>query len=351
MNNVVYIGPDYHNHRGGIGAVLEVYAKHIRPFRFISTYSGKSSFHRLSVYIQAVFKLIYLLVTDRKVKIIHMHSASRGSFFRKSIILLIGKLFGKKTILHLHAAEFKIYYANAGLLRPYIRFIMNKADAVLCLSENWKQYYAENFNIRRLEVINNIIEPVHHSVKPTERNGRVRLLFLGYIGQRKGIFNLLEVLGANREKFKDNLMLTIGGDGEIDRLKQTLADKNLGDEVVYEGWVSGEKKNTLLEQCDIYILPSYNEGLPISILEAMAYSKPIISTFVGGIPEIVKPGYNGWLIEAGDQVALKLAIEEAISSESRLKQYGDNSLKLSQNYTPQVVIRSLETLYKNLLAS
>jgi glycosyltransferase involved in cell wall biosynthesis len=99
----------------------------------------------------------------------------------------------------------------------------------------------------------------------------------------------------------------------------------------------------------VYVLPSYNEGLPISILEAMSYGKPVISTSVGGIPEIVKPGYNGWLFKPGDHAALNLIMEEVLGNRERLKEYGNNSMKTTSNYTPKAVVKSLEKLYAKML--
>ncbi|MEO8583044.1 MAG: hypothetical protein ABI415_04555, partial [Flavitalea sp.] len=84
MESVLYLGPDFANHRGGIGAVLEVYSKNIKPFKFIPTFESKSGFRKTAIYINAVFKLIAVLITDRKIRIVHIHNASRGSFMRKS---------------------------------------------------------------------------------------------------------------------------------------------------------------------------------------------------------------------------------------------------------------------------
>lgn len=348
MNNVLYIGPDYRNHRGGIGAVLDVYATHIKPFRFISTYSTGSFLLRLLVYIRALFVLPYILLSDRNIKIVHIHTASRGSFMRKSVLVMIGKLFRKKVVLHVHGAEFHIFYKNAGLLRPYIRFILGKTDVLVSLSEKWKSYFASNFKVRRLTVINNVIEQADPAVE-IKRNGRVNFLFLGSIGQRKGVFDLLQVLHQNRDAFKDRFTLTVGGNGEVERLKQTISSNHTHGEVSYAGWVNGSRKRELLNQCDVYVLPSYNEGLPISVLEAMAYGKPVISTNVGGIPEIVRPGFNGWLFEPGDHQALKLIIGEVLDNRELLKEYGENSLSLSMSYTPESVFSSLDALYKQLI--
>jgi glycosyltransferase involved in cell wall biosynthesis len=349
MNNVLYIGPDYRNHRGGIGAVLEVYSKHIKPFKFIPTYVTRSFLMQVLTYLSAIGKLVWACISDRQIRILHIHHASRGSFLRKSLLLLIGKLFGKKVILHIHGGGFHNFYNKSGLLKPYIRFILESSDTVITLSESWRKYYSSNFKLKHLTVVNNVIE--NAAVPGTHvTNGSLNLLFLGYITERKGVFDLLEVLAANRSEFRNKVKVTIGGIGETGRLEKTIADNQFNGDVSFAGWVNGSMKAQLLNDCDVYILPSYFEGLPISILEAMSYGKPVISTNVGGIPEIVKPGFNGWLFQPGDRAALNGIIREVLENKGLLKQYGNNSLKVARDYTPESVLHSLENLYRQLLS-
>ncbi len=347
MKQVLYIGPDHRNHRGGIGAVLEVYSKNIQPFKFIPTYVTKSFAKQFAVYVAAIFKLIYVCATDREIKILHIHHASRGSFWRKSILVLIGKMFGKKVILHIHGGGFHNFYGRSRFMKRYIRFIVESADAVICLSQNWKQYYSSTFRLRRLVIINNVIEDA--AIAPVSRNGSVNLLFLGHITEKKGVYDLLQVLGKNREAFQHKITFTIGGIGDEEKLNKAIGEYNFNGDVHFAGWVSGPKKAELLNKCDVYVLPSYNEGLPISILEAMSYGKPIIATTVGGVPEIVKPGFNGWLFKPGDQQALGDIIGEVLASRERLAEYGSNSLQVTKEYTPAAVVKSLQLLYANML--
>lgn len=343
---VLYVGPDYRNHRGGIGAVLDVYAKYITPFKFIPTYPNGSFLKKVYTYLKALVLLVWKLATDREIKIVHIHVASKGSFMRKSVIVMISKLFGKKVIFHVHGAKFHIFYDEAGWLRGYIRFIIRRCDIIVCLSEQWKNYFESAFPGKKVRVINNVIDPPQIAAVPANHAGKVKFLFLGYIGKRKGVFDLIEVLKKHQSEFAGRYSLTVGGNGEVDQLKQVISDDQTGD-VQYAGWVKGEKKNELLKECDVYVLPSYNEGLPISVLEAMSYGKPIISTTVGGIPEIVKPGFNGWLLEPGDHKALSSIITEVLDQKEKLAQYGSNSLQLAKKYMPDSVLNSLDILYSN----
>jgi len=355
MKEVLYLGPDYKDHRGGIGALLEVYARHIKEFNFIPTYSGGSIRKNSYRYLKAWFRLVSTLLLHRSIKILHIHTASRGSFLRKSVLALTGKLFGRKVILHIHGGGFHNFYARSRLLRPYIRFVLNRVDVVICLSEKWRQYYTAEFRIKRLEIVNNVIEnpPSASGVPagPQPLHDRVNLLFLGLISDGKGIFDLLDVVAESRSLTHNRICVTIAGNGETDRLQQLIAERHPDGEVRFEGWVSGPGKVALLNSCDIYVLPSYNEGLPISILEAISYGKPVIATPVGGVPEVVRPGFNGWLFEPGDKKALQSILAEVANNNNQdlLKQYGMNSLSLAKEYTPESVFSSLDRLYRELI--
>jgi glycosyltransferase involved in cell wall biosynthesis len=128
-----------------------------------------------------------------------------------------------------------------------------------------------------------------------------------------------------------------------------ISQYDLGQLVEFVGWVGGEKKTHLLQQCDVLILPSYNEGLPISILEGMSYRMPIISTPVGGIPEIITTNVNGVLVTPGNCDEIFAAIMRYISDRSLIATEGQKSAEMVGEYYPEAVQRHLEQIYSKLL--
>ena len=157
----------------------------------------------------------------------------------------------------------------------------------------------------------------------------------------------MKVLNQDKLYFSDKIELHIGGGGEVEKLKEMISKYDLEDFVYYEGFVSGKKKETLLNECDAYILPSYTEGLPVSILEAMSYGKPILSTPVGGIPEVVKE--NGILFQPGDLSAIRNAIDIIASNKSKRKEMGLKSKEMIEGYLPAKVETKLEKIYTQIL--
>lgn len=196
----------------------------------------------------------------------------------------------QKVILHEHAADFVEYYQEAED-KQGITDTLKMCDALIVLSQSWKEYFSSiGMNKDKIHVLNNIVSPPEIALDKHTEDGKLHLMYMGEISKRKGGFDLLKAIVDNKEYFADKLLLRMGGNEVDGDIKAYIRENGLESFVTYEGWIAGQKKIDCLNWEDVYILPSYNEGLPIAILEAMAYSHPIISTPVGGIPEIIKSG-------------------------------------------------------------
>lgn len=343
---ILTIGPEYHNHRGGIGAVIDIYNKYFDGFNFIPTYKEGSALFKTYVFLIGLLKISYTLLRNRNIEIVHIHGSSRASFYRKFICFIISKyLFKKKVIYHIHDGTYHLFYAHSKTVtRKMIRMFVNHVDCLICLSESWKLFYEENFKAKSIVILPNIIDyPVIKERKKDTR--KIHFLFLGLISNNKGIFDLIEVIKNNIDAFDNKIELIIGGNGEVDRLQKLIEEYRIGHIVKFVGWVQNEIKVQYLHNIDVYILPSYNEGLPISILEAMSYRKPIISTNVGGIPEIVKNNENGFLISPGNLGQIEKSIKYFIKNPHDIEKFGHISEKMVEKYLPESVILHLENVY------
>ena len=172
---------------------------------------------------------------------------------------------------------------------------------------------------------------------------------MGTIGNQKGTWDILDVIVKYKDELSPCFELLIGGNGDVKQLNDRIRKYNLSKIVTFIGWIRGKDKHEALLDSDLYLLPSYYEGLPISILEAMAYQLPIISTNVGGIPQIVKNFENGFLIQPGNQKELIDSLRYFISDRDKLITFGKKSEELINNYLPERVIEKLETIYQDLL--
>lgn len=175
-------------------------------------------------------------------------------------------------------------------------------------------------------------------------------IFLGLVTESKGVFDLVNVIAENKDKYRNRIKLLIGGNGKIEKLTNLINEYEISDIVEYLGWVTGNDKSKILNKADVYILPSYVEGSPVSILEAMAYGMPIISTNVGGIPELVKNNENGLLIEPGNLKQIEKAIDWFVMNPEFIKTYGAVSELIVQKYLPASVVKQLIEVYQSVLS-
>lgn len=345
-DNILTIGIKYKPVKGGVAAVISEYSKIIRPFHFIATVNTSNKLMKFLVFLKAIVIFLYYMLFKRNIKIIHIHGASYASFWRKSFFIIIAKIFRKEVIYHIHGGGFKKFSKEHS---KCVNYILSKVDIVVVLSESWLTFFHEELKCKDVRIIHNIIEEPVYTDKESKNKNECVFLFLGLICKNKGVYDLLQIIKNNEEVYRGKNKFIIGGNGETDDLLNFIKTNNLEDIVEYAGWVSGKKKADLFNLADVYILPSYFEGLPISILEAMSYHLPIISTNVGGIPEIVRNGINGFLINPGDIEALTKSIfDMADNKENRIKM-GEESYKICIPYMASNVKQDLSILYSNLL--
>ena len=344
---VLTLGPGPGN-AGGIASVISSYSEFFDPFHFISTTENGGAIKKILTFFKAVIAVPFVVLFC-KIRIVHIHGASHTSFYRKSFFIYLCKFLRTKVILHIHGGSFIDFINHSKGKR--VRRILQKCDAIIVLGKPWKDFMKEILGHEYIYILNNIIShPLLEEDTNLNKNDVLNLLFLGHINNEKGIFDLVEVLHENRELFAGQVILHIGGGlFEENRLVKYLSDNELQDMVKFHGWVAGKEKARLLSLADVFILPSYIEGLPISILEAMSYSLPVISTSVGAIPDIIKVQENGLLVQPGDKKKLKESIEYFICNPEKIKLFGRNNRKRAENFFPEVVEKDLMQIYIRIL--
>jgi glycosyltransferase involved in cell wall biosynthesis len=343
FQKVLFVGPA--DKQGGMGAVLRSYKKSISAFNLITTHDNEKL--NLFYFPLQFLKIFKFIILNDDLEIVHIHSASKGSFLRKSLVLLLSKALHKKVVFHIHGGGFVQFYSTNQFLKNLVQWILSRADVLICLSEEWKLVFKrEGFN-KYIVQLNN---PVHNfpAVVKVRDHTILKLLFLGRISAQKGLFDLLDYLRYN-DYFKNGMIkLTIGGTGDIEQLNEYLEDEVFKSHVTYLGWLNEDAKEKQFLANDIFILPSYYEGLPVSILEAMAAQMPIIATNVGGIPSVVQPGTNGWLFDAGSFSCLDQVLGDLLKNKHLIADYGIQSLRLVQPYMADRIIGDLSDVYSSI---
>lgn len=339
--------------KGGISTVIESYI-HSGFFSkyyvcYIASHCDGTFFDKLKCALDGLFKILNVLLTFRS-NVFHFHVASRSSFWRKTIFIILAKLLNKKIIFHLHGAEFKLFYEEelSWFGRAVASAVMNRADVILALSPSWAEWLSTCATKPKIIVLENSIAPL--SLPTSDSLNTKQLLFLGRIGARKGFWDLLISLKSLHDRGVD-FNFVAGGDGEIEKAKALVLEYGLQDKVKFVGWVRNIQKLELLGSSSIFLLPSYNEGMPMSVLEAMAAGVPIVSTKIGGIPEQITDGVEGYLIEPGDTTALTDRLEMLLSNPALQKKMSVCCVaKFNRCFSTDVVLPKLEVIYDDLLS-
>lgn len=352
--NILMVGPRC-DVKGGITSVVNSFLnydfKEAFKIYYVPTFIERGNIKKIVYFIFSLLKILFVLGYFN-ISIIHVHVSERGSFSRKYIIFKLGKLFRKKIIIHMHGAEFKQFYAGANNKRKkiIIKFLKG-ADQVIVLGTGWNEYVKTLDNEINTIILRNSIKVI--SEKAYFCAVQVNILFLAVLTIRKGIFDLIEsanILLQDKELKRQNIKFIIAGDGkENARVKKYVNDLNLTENFQFMGWVKDVVKKDVLIKSQILVLPSYNEGLPMSILDGMSYGLPIVATNVGDICDAVKNNINGYIIEPGDIKGLCDGIKSLIINKDIWNKFSTNSKKIIlDDYNEKNYFCKIEELYHNL---
>lgn len=296
--------------KGGMVSVIKNYLNYDKwndiSITFIPTHTEKNKFVVALYFFAAYFKVIMTAVFGRY-DVLYLHTAERGSFYRKAILLRTLKRIGIKTVMHHHAAEFELFYEGLSKRKKrYVKKTLELADLNIVLSERLITMITDKAPKANVKVLYNAVPT--YDFNPYNKNAR-NILFLGRLGERKGTYDLIEVIEKLDTLIDRDICFYLCGDGEIEKVKGLIDQKGIQHRIGYIGWIDMKKKREIFAKSMINVLPSYNEGLPMTILETMAYGIPNISTNVASIPEVIRNEENGFMIEPGDVEMLSKYIQ------------------------------------------
>lgn len=331
--------------RGGITSVVKAHEQGLQwaeyQCRWIETHVDAGFFAKIFILFKGLILFLWFLP---KAKLVHIHLSEPISAKRKCVFFWVAKLFGKKTIVHFHAFSPKttIYGPNSGLYR----YLFSNADAVVVLSDYWKRIVSEEFNIgEKVRVIYNPCPSILMSEKYEKTKN---ILYAGTLNARKGYADLIKAFGKIADKYPE-WRLALAGNGEIEEGHQLAKSIGIEDKCDFWGWVNGTEKDQIFKQASIFCLPSYAEGFPMAILDAWAYGLPVITTSVGGIPDIADDGKNLLLFEPGNIDQLAICLEKTVADESLRNSLSEESLKLAETtFNISTINRQIGELYKEV---
>ncbi|MPT36130.1 MAG: glycosyltransferase family 1 protein [Flavobacterium sp.] len=258
--------------------------------------------------------------------------ADGWSFWEKGLMSVMAKwLTNSKVVLAPRSGFIINDLQKENRLSGFIRYVFNKVDMVICQSESWKDLFEKTIARKddaKFIIIENIID--FDNYKDVEINKRgdeetVIVLFMAWVSKEKGIYELLAAAKKLKEentKFK----LLIGGLGkDYEKAVAIVEDSGLSDCVEFKGWVLGEHKIEILNQSDIFVLPTYFDGYPNSLMEAMASGKACVATKVGSIPDMINNYKTGILIDKQNEQQLYESIKVLVEDQKLRLELGANA--------------------------
>ncbi len=334
--------------KGGIASVVNGYRgseleKHHR-ITYIESYRDGSKWDKLIKALKGYVAFRRLLIKDRP-DLVHVHSSFGPSFYRKMPFILWSASRGIPVVNHIHGAEFDAFYENVSeAKRKRVRKVYGRCTRLVALSEEWAVRLQQIVPRERIDVLENYCR-IPEKPSETGRN-RKQVLFLGELGERKGCFDIPAVWEQVKKKCP-GASLVMAGDGEMARIKEAFSRRGIAGDVSFPGWVRGEEKERLLCGSGIFLFPSYHEGMPMAVLDAMGYGLGIVTTNVGGIPQLITHGKSGFLEEPGDLSAIAEDVSALIQDEALCRNMGELARETAeQKYSLKIHLQKLEETYR-----
>ena len=301
---------------GGLRAYLDTVAEietHYLNETQVKGRAGMTSANRLAAIGESgrLLRAFRRSLRRHKPDIVHLHMAHGLSVLEKSGMAALAVRAGVPAVVHLHGAGLDTALAAMpAWQRRWLNRTLARPNHVVALSGGMKRLTERCLTDVEATVIPNAVALVRP--RPPLRSP-VTFGFIGFMDGRKGEGDLIRAL-ARPEAPAGALLLA--GDGPKRAEAEALAARlGLADRVDFLGNIDGAAKDDFFRRIDVLCLPSYAENLPIALLEAMGYGRPVIATRVGAIPEMITHGEQGWLVPPGDLEALAAALAEAAHAE------------------------------------
>ena len=319
-NSVLVVGPSAS--LGGIASVMRLHSTtklwdHLHC-HVLSTYDEQNVPRKILAMLRA-YTLAPVLI--HKADLVHIHVAAQHSMWRKLPIVLLTKLLRKPYVVHLHAASEASLFEHTP--QWLVRAILLLSYRVIVLSDHWASIVKRHVADARVTIIHNPV-PLPPPSHPIKNDSAPVILFVGKLEARKGYRNLLDAAPEILERFP-NARFWFVGHGEVQQALQHAASRGLQNSVSCTGWIDADDMEYYYRSTSIFCLPSYDEGLPMAVLEAMSYALPVVCTRVGGLPDIISDRRNGFFATVGDAHSIAHCIIELLADPALANRIGEHA--------------------------
>jgi len=345
---VLHIGPDM-NGRGGIPAVIRtLMASPLASghrFSFLRTYGSSSPGKRLLIFARGMLDLAAWCRRPGE-RLVHIHAATRGSWYRKAVATALVKALSRPVLLHFHAGagDIRDFEQRLGPIRlGLIRWAFLQADEVIAVSAASAAEVQRIIGFDAVAVVPNAAPTIADDAtgRPAEASPPAIVYLGGFANPAKGSEVLIEALPSVLAADPD-VRILLAGPGEPTAAAEVLLRSP---RVRWEGYLNADEKALALQEAQLFVMPSISEGMPVALLEAMAYGLAVVATRVGGIPEVATDGFDARLVEAGHSTVLALTLIELLADPDRRRELGRAARQRAEQLNDNEVFSPLEEIY------
>jgi glycosyltransferase involved in cell wall biosynthesis len=328
--------------KGGISNYYQVMKKYFNNQIVYVTRGSRNYPHQKFILIE-IMRLIkdylyfFIRLFDFRIKLVQTSTAlGKKSVKRDGLYILLAKLLNKKVIVFYRGWD--INYENKINRDWFFKKIFLNSNSSIVLSRyqyDWlkkrkvKKIYMGTTAVDDMMLKNINEEKIVYKFKCITSR-KINLLFLARLEKEKGIFELIDAFNNLTDSSKYNLIIAGSGRAE-DRVRRKVDEYKLPN-VIFKGFVEKEKKITTYNKADIYIFPSYTEGMPNSVLEAMAFGLPVLTTKVGGLVDFFEEGKNGFFIEKYSSDSIVEKIHELVNNKDLMLEIALHNHKYAQKH-------------------
>ncbi len=345
----------------GIANMTNLWLKNNNEVNYVIFEAGKKdktkrNFLWLLIQPLILLKFFNKIINDKNIDIVHINMPlEKLAIIRESLFLFIASLFNKRILLHIRGG---LYNRNNNIPKVFkylISYSFSKAYKIIVLGERESLFFRKAYSIpaSKITVLPNCVKTPciiqkNRVQSKLDCNKRLNILFLGRLDRNKGLTEIVQSLASLPSEI--NFILKIAGDGPDKEWFLEECKIKLPDQYQYYGVVSGTAKSNLYNTSNIFLLPSYYEGLPNALLEAMSYGLVPIVTPVGSIPDVISNDVNGIIIPLKNHKRISDALMKLNSDPLVLDYLSENSREtIEANYSLDRHLISMNQLYKNLL--
>lgn len=290
-------------------------------------------------------------------QVAHIATAYGLSFIKHSICVGIARGLGSRVLLHPHCSFSVLYTERSKLWQWLFRQVIRLTDGIIALSKEWEQVNAVDSTCRIYSIPNAIDLNFYRDIarkrlEKTCEEGRLNILYLGYLGRAKGSFDVIDAAREIQSQGIDIIFNLVGDElspGEQEHLQEQINTYKIHKLVRVFPPAFDSEKLTFFRNADVFIYPSYHEGMPIAVLEAMACGLPIVATRVGGLPDLINEGVNGILMDPGKPDQLAAALNKLFADKELRYSMQQRSYQLvSEQYDIEKRVSQLVEIYKSV---